>query len=544
MEIAKVNDKNILFVPACFDAAAILQNEKGNVTIKRSFTDAMHYILHAIIQQEYRKDQQNELDETGYVFLNATILKSICGHRYAEAAQILEKHGIIAINQSYQPERNSKGYCLVGKYAAAETKVVKLSENGLTRKRYLDRKDLYDKENDDKLYEISYIKKWFDKDRLQVDVNDAHDFLEFYRFGLTKLIPATGDSKLRKKIQNRINQRYNAALHIVKSNIAGDFNLSRMGKDNRLHSSISGLMKEFRGFLKYDGEPLIGIDVKASQPYLFTQLLKRSTYAGEGAIEKNFLIYPTLSNTLQHPNILSRIIMLLTFDTPGIQTSNFGFEAIDWTRDFYSEVINYETKVFPNSLRRFTNRASVKRAIMLILYMKKGIKYKMPDWQRFEALFPFEANIVRFYDGLSRLEGGDFLPIFLQRLESNLILDKVCREIASQMPDAPMITIHDSIMTTPAYVDQMENVIKQQLTLLTGIEPGLKRETNRGQDVLDDLGDTIKADYDEILKKITSKTVVHTVHAKEPLLKKTPRWKGGEIVSTNYLDRDHYKDFY
>ncbi|WP_295654702.1 hypothetical protein [uncultured Mucilaginibacter sp.] len=75
MEIAKVDDKNILFVPACFDAAAILQNEKGNVTIKRSFTDAMHYILHAIIQQEYRKDQQNELDETGYVFLYVVKLK-------------------------------------------------------------------------------------------------------------------------------------------------------------------------------------------------------------------------------------------------------------------------------------------------------------------------------------------------------------------------------------------------------------------------------------------------------------------------------------
>lgn len=40
------------------------------------------------------------------------------------------------------------------------------------------------------------------------------------------------------------------------------------------------------------------------------------------------------------------------------------------------------------------------------------------------------------------------LPILLQHLEADCVLDYTCKKIAKKYPDMPLFTIHDSIITT------------------------------------------------------------------------------------------------
>ncbi|MDP9077216.1 MAG: hypothetical protein M3O71_07330 [Bacteroidota bacterium] len=536
----------IIFAPDNFQADVILQDEPGNKTLKSNLTDAMHYLLHTIIQMENRQDMRKEFIETGYFNLNATHLKEICGTHYRDAGRILEKHNVISIDPSYQVGLKSKGYCLIGNYASSENKVVKLVDKGGTKKRLIAWREKQDNENKKELAKIEYITKWYDKDRLTVDVQDAHDFVEFYRYMLLEQIPRDISENEKNNLQNRINQRYNAAIGVIKRIIAGDFKLYRMGKDNRLHSTITSVMKEFRSFLRFDCQPLIGIDVKSCQPYLLTRLLKSSTYNLAESDLNIASIYPILYSTLQEdPNLIRQIeniIMLLTFTSDPITKRTFF--NIDWTKDFYQELIDLEAGLYPSENKMFRNRESVKRTMMFILYATKENKYRIPEWKRFEALFPIEGKLVRFFDALSRLHNNSFLPILLQRMESKLILDVVCREISDTVPDAPIIPIHDSILTTPAYVRVVEDIIKNTMEKTVGINPGLKQESISAEEVLNKLKEISQADYAEIISDLSKQVKDRLVNCKDPLIVQTPRWKNKQVISSRYINNSTILDNY
>jgi hypothetical protein len=88
----------------------------------------------------------------------------------------------------------------------------------------------------------------------------------------------------------------------------------------------------------------------------------------------------------------------------------------------------------------------------------------------FKRLFP------SVYDVFSYLKRKDktFLACLLQRIESYLILDVICKRISNEYPDIPIYTIHDSIATTSGNEKHVERIMKEELTKHIGIPPTLK----------------------------------------------------------------------
>jgi hypothetical protein len=68
------------------------------------------------------------------------------------------------------------------------------------------------------------------------------------------------------------------------------------------------------------------------------------------------------------------------------------------------------------------------------------------------------------------------LSIALQRIESTLVLEKICGRIAKENPNIPLLTIHDSILTTPEHVEYVVSIIKSVLEENIGIAPKLSIE--------------------------------------------------------------------
>lgn len=534
---SSVLQSTTLFVPDNFDEVDILSGEPGNSTLKRSLTDAMYYVLDTIIKMEHRRDMKDQYLETGYYRLNATHLKKICGTHYSEAIRILEKNQIIAVNRSYQVGKKSMGYCLINDSVGANVRPVKLSLEGKAALRLENYLKEQQSQNLIQLSKISFITKWFDKKRLTIDLTDAHTFVEFYRNQMLSYIVEDENPIRRENIKNRINQRYNAAIATNRRIAAGDFNLTRLGEDHRLHSSVSNLMKEFRSFLRYDREPLIGIDVKASQPYLFTQLLKAETYQESNKDLTIPHLYPELHKALQvitDKGFLNRaILMLLTF--PDLTVDQYTFANIDWTNDFYQTFMNLSAINTENGAT-FANRSSVKKTIMLTLYASQKWKYTTTGWEAFRSLFPRESALVNLFDELTRSQQINFLPILLQRIESYLMLEMTCSVIAEVVPDAPIIPIHDSILTTGPYVERVEAIIKKTLTEITGHAPGLTIESNIATEVLLRLEETAKMDFQEIMDGLPKKADGFIVHRRKPLLNELPEWKNKRILSTIYIN--------
>ena len=64
----------------------------------------------------------------------------------------------------------------------------------------------------------------------------------------------------------------------------------------------------------------------------------------------------------------------------------------------------------------------------------------------------------------------------LQYIESQLIIQGVCKTVAENNPEIPLFTIHDSIATTEEYVDYVEQVMKDIIKEAIVAEPMIKRE--------------------------------------------------------------------
>ena len=63
----------------------------------------------------------------------------------------------------------------------------------------------------------------------------------------------------------------------------------------------------------------------------------------------------------------------------------------------------------------------------------------------------------------------------MQRIESKLMIGGVCKRLMTDHPDIPVITIHDSILTTAEHVETVERLIREEFQRY-GLTPTLKRE--------------------------------------------------------------------
>jgi hypothetical protein len=61
-------------------------------------------------------------------------------------------------------------------------------------------------------------------------------------------------------------------------------------------------------------------------------------------------------------------------------------------------------------------------------------------------------------------------------LEAELILENICEKIAAEYPEAPIFTVHDSIVTTPKYLEIVKQIMQQVLTERIGYPPVLTVE--------------------------------------------------------------------
>lgn len=116
------------------------------------------------------------------------------------------------------------------------------------------------------------------------------------------------------------------------------------------------------------------------------------------------------------------------------------------------------------------SREDAKSSFMMILFGRNV--YQKQEEKAFAKEYP---NVYRFIKQMKR-EGHNQLAILLQSMESSMIIDRVCTFLMKNHPEAPVFTIHDSILTIPSYVELVRSVITQQFYQWYGTAPVLKVE--------------------------------------------------------------------
>jgi hypothetical protein len=299
-------------------------------------------------------------------------------------------------------------------------------------------------------------------------------------------------------------RRQETLLKIIDSHLAGDHYVND-ASGWRLHTPIVQLKKELRDYLRFDGQPFVEIDIKASQPYLLTMFFQERFYRGGNAESELLLrnIHKSLYEYIQ--TILNKYLPIMSHkysETPaGTQSSFDEYIGIvgDEDMDIYKEVMKGLRQVSTTRRRKPKTRKAVKQDVMTYFYSVPRMPgmYKSSTYRYFEVNFPeisaFLQDVKSFRVGRSAVEqltyvepdgtitkrwtevdeGYAVLSHVLQRLEARLVLDIVCREIRQQWPEIPLLTVHDCILTTLPFVDHVKDYFAYRLNELVGVRPKL-----------------------------------------------------------------------
>jgi hypothetical protein len=105
-----------------------------------------------------------------------------------------------------------------------------------------------------------------------------------------------------------------------------------------------------------------------------------------------------------------------------------------------------------------TDKKTVKKFIYKVFF---GKNFNSKGDDLFKSLFPTIHQFIKFY----KKKHGDYriLSHDLQNLESNLVFNKIVKELMYIYPEIKLITIHDSIICSQKYKEIVERIFNQNL---------------------------------------------------------------------------------
>lgn len=404
--------------------------EKNPPKIKGFSIPRLEYLIHLIICNK----QDNH--PGAWSVLHMPYLRKIvpCAECYL---RYLRDQGIIEW-KNYSAGRNSRLYRLK---VEGRTEFRRITDMGLINRIERIRRDL--KRLNSKKYPKlnAYISK------IRIDKDDAIKTTELKYTELKSIDPLKAASR-----------RTFSLSEIDKIN-GGDIYIKCNSTNGRLDSNITRLPSELVKHVTLDGSSLIELDIRNSQPF-FAASMMNPTPEVESVMNKylgqkvtRFIKYMRLSeckDVLQYQSLV---------------TSGSFYEP--FMRDKLRE-----------AGLLYLDRNDLKRDLFVVFFGKSGAWKYNTVARVFKSSFP---NVIEFLD---KVKGKDYerLSIFLQRLESYTVLDRVVPRIIKDFPGLPFLTKHDSILPVaimvPFNVDQVVRVIIEVVYEVTGLIPQVRVKVN------------------------------------------------------------------
>ena len=406
-------------------------------------------------------------DDDGYVPLKTAYLRRFMGQDALTAVrQSLHNGHVIDWDQTYQEGVRCMGYRIRPEFR--ETHMIHCDDRRLTR-----RIQRLQAEDEVKLLPVH---RWLRERLLMLDFD-----IDRARSMIDGMLPDE-DSPLTVR---EYRQLIFGQLTRLQDQIADETPELTCCRHGRVHTAFTRLPRSLRCCLTVDGQPLQGIDLANSQP-LFLGVVANRFFSDRHArvslkkwkpLEKP-LPYGR-GTTLLHPPITmsekSQVVEIKESYENRLATV-FGLELSGDDNKARSngldEYLNHcqEGALYECLKRPDEDRARLKEALFAdVLYGRDN--YPSPLRERFRQAYP----AIGFM--LSELKASEYRrPSWLmQHEESKLFIGGICNRIKVEQPDIPLVTIHDSLLTTPAHVDYVETVARSEFARL-GVSPTFHRE--------------------------------------------------------------------
>lgn len=197
---------------------------------------------------------------------------------------------------------------------------------------------------------------------------------------------------------------------------------------NRLHNNLTSLHRPLRKFISIDGEALSECDIRNSQPVFLAMVMK------------------------------SRGVKDIQHYIDVVCSGNF--------YEYMAEVMGVETDLEDEDLRK-----SFKQKIFSGVLFDRNRK----DLSKYEIAF--QKSFPTVFKEIREMKKDDYrsVAISLQKMESKFIftcVDEIDRQIGRGK--APLLTIHDSILSTDKYKFEVGRIMTEQFNKHFSINPKVK----------------------------------------------------------------------
>ncbi|WP_248723091.1 hypothetical protein [Seonamhaeicola sp. ML3] len=436
------------------------------------------YLLHLIsVKRLNKKDSVSE----EYTKLSSKIMQDMVHNYHEYWNYFINDLKIVERTKSYQTDKFCKGYKFSKEYDTPIAKSPLTLQDRSIRKKLINYINRIKSQN----RSYTYLSKWFD-DKLQID-EEISIWAMNEIFNIKQEYPELRDINITTGKEKRPMKQKDFALGSIQRFKEA---LNQPRRDNnvlRYHSVLTNMNSIYRNAVTYNGEELHALDLKNSQIFLSTKLLStnyliRSFNNGAKVdiiFDNPIEMYKRLTNQpfLEVDSLNSKVtkcnlsktsyIMLGLFKDSPLNMHFQEYFRLAIKGNFYEnlrEKIHKELGVYIES------RGDVKRNVFKFMFSEVHSKSKFV--KLFEALFPEVYKV--FYD--IKKHDHSVLPRALQRVESNLFIDRIAKRISKELPKAPIYTIHDSIASTKQYIPAIRKIMEEEFLKTIGAVPGIKEE--------------------------------------------------------------------
>lgn len=464
------------YVPEIFDPSLIPQLD--------GLHDEAYWFLHKIISlQICYKHHTSE-----WVNISRQTIRQFIHARHATRVRSsLLAQKVIECNEKYLPGSHSKGYRLAQPYRC-DMRRVRITKPVLVAKMLRHR--------------IRYEDKPIEESKLAAVHQHLLGWLRRVRIDTTKaygIINALPDQPKAKKLGSRkrckMVKGYRKALNrVTVDQIADgcfDYVVCQQG---RVHTPITRLFTDARSCLSIEGKPLASIDIANSQLIFFTLLFLENQYNRQArdtdgkemsrevagtSLPCQYSRFSSPSGSIANPTSTAVVsaISSPSGSTMGDEDSE-RFVSLVMEGGIY-EYLMEKCRGFGECIG--TRKKFKTLFFQQVLYGDNCEYYasQLPLPVLFQTEFPAVWEFIlqqKMWNGRgARGEAFKKLAVRMQQRESRYMIGQVCTRLMEHHPEIPLLTIHDSILTTPEHMPTVQRVMTEEFARL-GVEPTLRVE--------------------------------------------------------------------
>ena len=239
-------------------------------------TDKAMYLL-SLINTIPANNRSKYADSEGWTPINSTTIQNVSIRNFPEYKKWFVQLGVIECDGQYIPDEISYCYRFTEEY---RTQIIPISYS--TKDTFAKKTERLFKPLDEDTQKYSYLHKWFN-DSLAIDEDAALNYLSL------------SHSIDRKEDKTKALDRYNSAVIGVDKMADSNYYFSVDTTAGRLHTNYTSMPSEIRNFTKYDGQELVSLDFKNSQPVMSTLLFAPQFWVKNETLDKNVQFLPNTS---------------------------------------------------------------------------------------------------------------------------------------------------------------------------------------------------------------------------------------------------------